>query len=50
MGIFKKEQRETTLDETQVDDLLLRALLQGGKVDRDTALSIPVVSAFVDLI
>ena len=48
MGIFKK--REETLDETKVDDLLLRALLQGGTVDRKTALSIPVVSACVDLI
>ena len=48
MGLFKK--REETLDETKVDDLLLRALLQGGTVDRDTALSIPVVSACVDLI
>lgn len=48
MGIFKK--REETLDETKVDDLLLRALLQGGTVDRNTALSIPVVSACVDLI
>ena len=48
MGIFKK--REETLDETKVDDLLLRALLQGGTVNRSTALSIPVVSACVDLI
>ena len=48
MGIFKK--REEVLDETKVDDLLLRALLQGGTVDRKTALSIPVVSACVDLI
>ena len=48
MGIFKK--REETMDETKVDDLLLRALLQGGTVDRKTALSIPVVSACVDLI
>ena len=50
MGIFTKEKRETTMDETQVEDLLLTALLQGGKVDRTTALSIPVVSACVDLI
>lgn len=48
MGFFKK--REETLDETKVDDLLLRALLKGETVDRDTALSIPVVSACVDLI
>ncbi len=48
MGIFKK--REEIMDETKVEDLLLRALLQGGKVDRATALSIPVISAGVDLI
>lgn len=50
MGIFKRSKREETLDESKVDDLLLRALLQGGTVDRKTALSIPVVSACVDLI
>ena len=50
MGIFNRSKREETLDETKVDDLLLRALLQGGTVDRNTALSIPVVSACVDLI
>ena len=50
MGIFSRSKRDETLDETKVDDLLLRALLQGGTVDRDTALSIPTVSACVDLI
>lgn len=50
MGIFKKEKRETIMDETQCDDLLLTALLRGNKVDRETALSIPTVSACVDLI
>lgn len=50
MGIFSRSNREETMDETKVDDLLLRAMLQGGKVDRTTALSIPVVSACVDLI
>ena len=49
-SIFKREKREETLDTSKVDDLLLRALLQGGSVDRETALSIPVVSACVDLI
>ena len=38
------------MDETQVDDLLLKALLNGGTVDRATALSLPVVSGCVDLI
>ena len=50
MGIFSRSKREETLDESKVDDLLLRALLQGGTVDRSTALSIPTVSACVDLI
>ena len=49
MGIFKKKEVETR-DEAQVDDLLLKALLKGDYVDRDTALSIPVVSGCVDLI
>ena len=50
MGLFKREKREEVMDETKADDLLLRALLQGQKVDRTTALSMPVVSACVDLI
>lgn len=50
MGIFTKNKREEVMDETQVDDVLLRALLQGNKVDRETALSLPAVSACVDLI
>ena len=50
MGIFKREKRETVVNEEQVDDLLLKALLQGGTVDRKTALSIPVISGCVDLI
>ena len=50
IGIFKREKRDTTMDETQVDDLLLRALIQGGTVDRKTALSLPIVSGCVDLI
>ena len=50
MGLFSKNKREEVMDETQADDLLLRALLQGQKVDRATALSIPVISGCVDLI
>lgn len=50
MGLFSKNKREEVMDETQADDLLLRALLQGQKVDRVTALSIPVISGCVDLI
>ena len=50
MGIFKLNRRDETMDETKTDDLLLKALLQGGNVDRATALSIPVISGCVDLI
>lgn len=50
MGIFSRNKREEVMDETQVDDLLLQALLKGGNVDRETALSIPVISGCVDLI
>lgn len=50
MGLFRKNKRDDAMDETKVDDLLLKALLRGGKVDRETALSIPVVSGCVDLI
>ena len=48
MGIFKK--RETVLDEGKVDDVLLRAYLNGFEVHREDALAIPCVSAYVDLI
>lgn len=50
MGFFKISKREETMDESKVDDVLLKALLQGGKVDRKTALAIPAISACVDLI
>lgn len=50
MGIFKREKRDATMDETKVDDLLLQALLKGGEVDRSTAMSIPVIAGCVDLI
>lgn len=50
MGIFGIKKRERVMNEEQVEDLLLQALLEGGKVDRATALSIPTVSACVDLI
>ena len=50
MGIFRREKRDATMDETKVDDLLLQALLKGGEVDRSTAMSIPVIAGCVDLI
>ena len=48
MGIFRK--RETELDEGKVDDVLLRAYLNGFEVQREDALAIPSVSSCVDLI
>ena len=48
MGLFKK--RETVLDTTQVDDVLLRAVLNGMKIYREDALAIPAVESCVDFI
>ena len=48
MGLFKK--RETVLDTTQVDDVLLRAVLNGMNIYRDDALAIPAVESCVDFI
>ena len=48
MGLFKK--RETVLDTTQVDDVLLRAVLNGMTIYREDALAIPAVASWVDFI
>ena len=48
MGLFKK--RETVLDTTQVDDVLLRAVLNGMSIYREDALAIPAVESCVDFI
>lgn len=50
MGLFRKNNRDEVMDEAKVDDLLLKALLTGQGVNRETALSIPVISGCVDLI
>lgn len=54
MGIFKKklknEVKETTVDENQVDDVLLKALLKGEEITREEALTIPAISSAVGLI
>lgn len=50
MGLFKrKEKREEEVNEKE-NDLLLKALLAGEGVNRETALAIPVISGYVDLI
>ena len=50
MGLFRRKKRETVLDTNQVEDVLLRALLNGIEIDRDKALAIPMVSSCVDFI
>lgn len=47
MGLFKK--RETIVDEP-VDDVLLRAMLNGITIHREDALAIPAVESCVDFI
>lgn len=47
MGLFK---RKKEVREDSKGDLLLKALLAGESVDRETALAIPVISGYVDLI
>ena len=49
MGLFKKKENREEITENE-RDLLLKALLAGEGVNRDTALSLPVVSGYVDLI
>lgn len=48
MGLFKREKREEVNENEK--DLLIKALLSGEGVNRDTALSIPVISGYVELI
>ena len=51
MGVFnRKAKREEVLDATKVDDVLLRAVLNGYAMSRESTLSIPSVSACVDFI
>lgn len=52
MGIFKRfRKRDTTTElEPQVNDVLLRALLDGETITREKALTLPAVSGAVDFI
>lgn len=53
MGIFKrkvKNEAETKIDESQVDDVLLKALMGGKEITREEAMTIPAVSSAVGLI
>lgn len=51
MGLFKKKaQREEVLNEGKVDDVLLRAVLNGYEMTRESTLAIPAVASCVDFI
>ena len=51
MGLFnRKAKREEVLDANKVDDVLLRAVLNGYAMSRESTLAIPSVSACVDFI
>ena len=51
MGLFtKKAQREEVLNEGKVDDVLLRAVLNGYEMTRESTLAIPSVASCVDFI
>lgn len=49
--LFKRSvKNETTIDENSVDDVLLKALINGETINREKALTIPAVSSAVGLI
>ena len=51
MGFFDRlRKRDTEVDETTVDDVLLRAILNGDTIKRADALTLPAVSGAVDFI
>lgn len=51
MGVFSRFfKRETILDENSLSDALLKAMIGDVDIDRNSALEIPSVSAYVDLI
>lgn len=52
MGLFRRRRTEERAEagEIQFDDALLKALLGGGPVTRETALQVPTVSGGIDLI
>ena len=50
MGLLNFLKREEVLDESKVDDVLLRAMLGGLEITREDALAIPSVSGWVDFV
>ena len=54
MGLFnffkKRAKRDTEVDTSTIDDVLLRAIVNGEAITREQALTLPAVSGAVDLI
>ena len=51
MGLFDRfKKRDTEVDASTVDDVLLRAILNGDAIKREDALTLPAVSGAVDFI
>ena len=50
MGLFNRKAKREEVTESVVDDVLLRAVLNGYAMSRDSTLAIPSVSACVDFI
>ena len=50
MGLFNKKAKREEVTESVVDDVLLRAILNGCAMSRENALAIPSVAACVDFI
>lgn len=51
MGLFNRHKRDAeAVTEPQVNDVLLRALLNGDPIDRQKAMTLPAVSGAVDFI
>ena len=52
MGLFSKilrrEETTTTGNQVEASDALLRALLSGEEITRETAMSVPAVAAAID--
>ena len=49
-NFFRKRETETISAEDMVNDVLLKAMLKGEKIDKEKALSLPAVSSAVDRI
>ena len=50
LNIFKRRTEEIVKPEETVNDVLLKAMLKGEKIDKEKALSLPAVSSAVDRI